>query len=158
MYTSVSIVPSVPDNILEYTFDYDSFGNRVKVSSYNGANTAIFLYEYKDGNCTRETFKAGTAQEYSRQYEYYLDQENKLRPSELVHGAVISPSPARHLVRKMTYNSAFSPGYFSTLEYSYQDNQEGLPVQTTVTYNDSYRIRDGYGPSVTTFTTTYSCL
>ena len=114
------------------TYEYDSQGNRTKVTTQSGSGAPnVDLHEYKDGNCIKTTFRAGESGESVIAYEHYLDQEFKSRT--MPHVGVLGPSASKHMVKKSTQTYANSPGTIFVSERSYEYNDKGFPVKTTST-------------------------
>lgn len=116
------------------TYEYDSQGNRIKVStSTNGFAPGVDLYEYKDGNCIKSTFGAGRGDEVVTVYEYYMDQEYKART--MPHLDILGPSVSKNMIKKLTKTSSSTLGpnkTVTTTEHIHEYNDKGYPVKTTV--------------------------
>jgi hypothetical protein len=119
------------------TCEYDAQGNRTKVRSDNPAAPTETLFEYKDGNCIKATYQAGTPLEYVYEYEYYLDQDNKLRTSHS-ENAYTRNTPNRNQLKKATITYKNEPTYRGFTDYSYEFNAEGFPVKITSAVSDNY--------------------
>lgn len=143
--------PTAPQGTYAYACEYDSQGNRTKVTitSSSGA-PSVYLYEYQDGNCTKATYRAGEASEFSIAYEYYLDRENKSRTSTSV--SLLNSPANKNWVKKYTETYKSSPGSNTTVENTYEFNDKGFPVKNTAVS----RFNNGSPfTSVTTFE--YAC-
>jgi major membrane immunogen (membrane-anchored lipoprotein) len=143
--------PTVPQGTYTYACEYDSQGNRTKVTITGSSGApSVYLYEYRDGNCTKATYRAGEANESSIAYEYYLDRENKSRTTTPL--SLLNAPANKNWVKKYTETYKNSPGGSMTVENTYEFNNQGFPLKTTATA----RFNNG-SPSVAISTFEYAC-
>ncbi len=129
---TISTDPATLQTTSTSTFEYDSQGNRTKITTQTGSSAPnVELYEYQDGNCIRTILRPGESNEFTITYEYYLDRENKFRT--LPHAGVFGASASKHMIKKTTQTPANNPDYISVSERTYEFNDKGFPVKTTVT-------------------------
>ncbi len=148
---SASSNPAIPTTISTITCEYDSQGNRTKSTTQSGSGApSVESYEYKDGNCIKTTYWVGESGEFTVAYEYYLDQEFKSRA--MPHVGVFGPSATRHMIKKSTQTPTNASGTIYVSERTYEYNDKGFPVKTTVTTTWSS------GTSITSVSTNeYAC-
>jgi hypothetical protein len=137
---ATSTNPSVVQTTFISTCEYDSQGNRTKVTTTSESGKAsVNVFEYKDGNCSKATFRLGESNEFNNAYEYYLDRENNSRYYSQIYSGIFNASTSRNLVKKSTETGKSDPSYISTTEYTSEYNDKGFPVKTTaVTSSNSH--------------------
>lgn len=129
--TTSSTDPAIPQTTSYSSCEYDSQGNRTRITTQSGNDApSVDLHEYKDGNCIKTTFRVGEAFEFSVAYEYHLDRENKART--LAHVGVFGPSASKNFVKRTTQTARNNPSSVFYTERSYEFNDKGFPVKTTV--------------------------
>ncbi len=126
-----------PGQVTTMTCAYDAQGNRTKVSSDSPTAPISTLYEYRDGNCIKATYQAGTPLEYVYEFDYYLDQDNKMRTAHPENG-YIRHTPNRNLLRRATFTHRSDPNYRRFTDYSYEFNPQGFPVKIISVITDNY--------------------
>ncbi len=115
-----------------YTQEYDSEGNRTKVSRLYGDSAAVVsLYEYKDGDCVKAITNMGSNFERVTEYEYYLDRENKKQAEQATIWGY-GHSAEKHMLKKETATpkDESQSGYYN--EYSYEYNDQGFVVKSII--------------------------
>ncbi|MBD0254313.1 MAG: hypothetical protein ICV83_01235 [Cytophagales bacterium] len=126
-----------------YTATYDAEGNRTRVDTeYAGKwqSTTVFKYENQD-MVEAVVSSATTGQASTIKYEYYPDQENKLRGVEdhlfffgIYGDPVMNANLSQHMLKKVVWPDG------KTSEFSYEYNAQGWPTlrkainQLLVTY------------------------
>ncbi|MBD0259766.1 MAG: hypothetical protein ICV83_28955 [Cytophagales bacterium] len=134
--STTSTDPAMLPSTSTSTYEYDSQGNRTRSTTQSGSNAPfVDLHEYKDGNCIKTTFRAGEPGAAIVTYEHYLDQESKSR--HLAHVGVFGPSASKNMVKKTTQTIAGDPNYVFVSERTYEFNDKGFPVRTSVTSTSS---------------------
>ena len=134
--TTTSTDPATLPSTSTSTYEYDSQGYRTKVTTQSGNNApTVDLHEYKDGNCIKTTFRAGEPGAAIIAYEHYLDREFKSR--NMAHIGIFGPSANKNMVRKSTQTIADNPDYAYVSERTYEFNEKGFPVKTSVTSTSS---------------------
>jgi hypothetical protein len=141
-----------PAQVITIACEYDAQGNRTKVSSDNPAAPIMTLFEYRDGNCIKATHQAGTAMESVYEYEYYLDQDNKMRTAH-PENAYLRHTPNRNLLKRTTYAFKSSPTSRTFTDYSYEFNPEGFPVKILFAVSNT----DGMTPYSSYEVREYAC-
>lgn len=114
-----------------YTATYDAEGNRIRLDAeYAGKPQSTTVFKYDNKNLVEAAVSiASTGKTSTIRYEYYPDQENKLRGVEdnlfffgIYGDPVLHANLSQHMLKKVVWpNSAPS-------EFSYEYNSQGFPT------------------------------
>jgi hypothetical protein len=103
----------------EVTWEYDSEGNRTRSTRTYSGNSTQYTSEftYQGGNCTKAVFFKDSPSELVEEYEYYLDQEDKQRPSAVL--TKLTGQTANKNMIKKTVRTSKQGNLDATFQYSY---------------------------------------
>jgi hypothetical protein len=135
------------------SFEYTKEGSLSKLtttSTYYGTTTrTVTTFEYSQGNLTKAITSTGGSTKITT-FEYYLDKvaypTNPVGLFGLITG--LWP-PSRNMLKKTTESYSNSVG--SITRYSYRYNEQGLPIEATIEYQNpnpdapsSYAVTNAY--------------
>jgi hypothetical protein len=95
------------------------------------SSTSQNVYQYQNGNLVGSVIDVGTPAERQYTFDYYPDQENKLRDYEETVAAFPGngPTPSRHLVKMATLaDPNRHEMHTETRHYTYEYNAKGFPI------------------------------
>lgn len=122
----------------EVTRELDAEGNCTRLTVVDtdrnrGVSiTSQHAYQFQDGNLVGSVTHAGTDAERHHTYQYYPDQENKLRSHHDLVGtfAEVGPGTSRNLVRTAASVGTKHPEADAhTRQYTYEYNAKGFPTR-----------------------------
>lgn len=137
--TVASNNPAVGSGTYHYTCEYDTQGNRTKITKTgDGEAQRVDLFEYKDGNCIKATYRAGAPDESVTVFRYLHDRESKIQHEEYTR-EIFGPTPSKHALDSSTTTFKNFPGETVERVYAVQFNAQGFPIKivhtTTTTYS-----------------------